>query len=126
MTTPGAMPDQEEPVIRAGRRRYAQSSADLAAAMGISIGTFRNKQPYTVVGFPPPISSQDARVKLWDSQQTTAHLAGRPVPALPEEDSEEDLLDRSEAAALLDITAKTWDDYKTDPRITPHLTKVKG
>jgi hypothetical protein len=113
-------------MIRAGRRQYAQNSDDLAKAMGISIGTFRNKQPYADEDFPPLISSEGARVKLWDSQQTAAHLAGRPVPVLPDEDDDQDLLDRNEAAAELGVTPKTWDDYKTHPQIAPHLTKVKG
>lgn len=113
-------------MIRAGRRKYAQSSEELAAAMGVTIGTFRNKKPYSVEDFPRVISSDGARVKLWDSEQTAAHLAGRPVPELPQEDDEQDLLDRNEAAALLKITPKTWDDYKTHPQIAPHLTKVKG
>lgn len=113
-------------MIRAGRQKYAQNSDDLAKAMGISIGTFRNKQPYTDEDFPPLISSEGARVKLWDSEQTAAHLDGRPVPAIPDEDDDQDLLDRNEAAAELGITPKTWDDYKTHPQIAPHLTKVKG
>ncbi|MEU6381679.1 hypothetical protein [Streptomyces sp. NPDC046909] len=112
-------------MIRAGRRTYAQTSEELAAAMGISIGTFRNKQPYTAEDFPRAISSEGARVRLWDSRQTTAHLAGRPVPELPAEDDEQDLLDRNEAAAVLGITPKTWDTYKKHPQIAPHLTKVK-
>lgn len=113
-------------MIRAGRRKYAQTSDELAQAMGISIGTFRNKQPYSAKDFPPAISAEGARVKLWDSHQTAAHLAGRPVPALPEEDDDQDLLDRNEAAAELGVTPKTWDDYKKHPQISPHLTKVKG
>ncbi|MGX1025537.1 hypothetical protein RKD37_000025 [Streptomyces ambofaciens] len=113
-------------MIRAGRRKYAQTSDELAKAMGISIGTFRNKQPYTAEAFPSLISSEGARVKLWDSQQTAAYLAGRPVPAAPDEDDDQDLLDRNEAAAELGVTPKTWDDYKRHPQIAPHLTKVKG
>lgn len=113
-------------MIRAGRRKYAQNSEELATAMGLKIGTFRNRQPYTAKDFPPLISSDGARVKLWDSEQTAAHLAGDPVPALPPEGDEQDLLDRNEAAAVLAISAKTWDDYKTHPQIAPHLTKVKG
>lgn len=113
-------------MIRAGRRKYAQTSDELAKAMGISIGTFRNKQPYTAEDFPPLISSEGARVKLWDSQQTAAYLAGRPVPDVPEVDDDQDLLDRNEAAAELGVTPKTWDDYKTHPQIASHLTKVKG
>ncbi|WP_395367033.1 hypothetical protein ACHGLA_36460 [Streptomyces sp. YH02] len=113
-------------MIRAGRRRYAQNSDELATAMGISIGTFRNKQPYTAEDFPPLISSEGARSKLWDRAQTAAYLGGRPVPALPKDDDDQDLLDRNEAAALLKVTPKTWDTYKTDIQIASHLTKVKG
>ncbi|MGW1364501.1 DUF6292 family protein [Streptomyces chartreusis] len=114
-------------MIRAGRRKYTQNSEDLAAAMGVTLGTFRNKHPYASQDFPPLISSDGARVKLWDAQQTAAHLAGRPVPALPAEDDDQDLLDRNEAAALLGISPKTWDDnYKKNPDIAPHLTRVKG
>jgi hypothetical protein len=114
-------------MIRAGRRKYAQNSEELAAAMGVTIGTFRNKQPYADEDFPPQISSDGARVKLWDSEQTAAHLAGRPVPELPQEDDEQDLLDRNEAAAELGVSPKTWDkNYKTHPQIAPHLTTVKG
>ncbi|MGW4784979.1 DUF6292 family protein [Streptomyces sp. NPDC004230] len=113
-------------MIRAGRQQYVQSSEELAAAMGLKLGSFRNKKPYAAEGFPPVISSSGARVKLWDSQQTAAYLVGRPVPKLPVEDDDQDLLDRNEAAATLKITAKTWDDYKTHPQIAPHLTHVKG
>ncbi|MEU3891845.1 hypothetical protein [Streptomyces sp. NPDC029041] len=113
-------------MISAGRRKYAQTSDELASAMGISIGTFRNKQPYNAKDFPRAISSEDARVKLWDSQQTAAYLAGRPIPAVPEEDDDQDLLDRNEAAAELGVAPKTWDDYKKHPQIAPHLIKVKG
>ncbi|MGW4994927.1 DUF6292 family protein [Streptomyces mirabilis] len=113
-------------MIRAGRRKYAQSSEELAAAMGVTIGTFRNKQPYADEAFPALISSEGARVKLWDSEQTAAHLAGRLVPELPQEDDEQDLLDRNEAGAELGVSPKTWDAYKTHPQIAPHLTKVKG
>ncbi|MFI1177821.1 hypothetical protein [Streptomyces melanogenes] len=114
-------------MIRAGRRKFVQTSEELAAAMGVTIGTFRNKKPYADADFPPLISSEGARVKLWDSEQTTAYLAGRPVPALQQEDDEQDLLDRNEAAAELHVSPKTWDkNYKTHPQIAPHLTKVKG
>ncbi|MFG3024500.1 DUF6292 family protein [Streptomyces sp. NPDC048254] len=112
-------------MIRAGRRSYAQTSQELAAAMGVTIGTFRNSKPYAGKDFPKLISSDGARVKLWDSEQTAAYLAGLPVPELPKDDDEQDLLDRNEAAAELGISPKTWDDYKTHPQIAPHLIKVK-
>ncbi|WP_369369126.1 hypothetical protein AB5L52_45495 (plasmid) [Streptomyces sp. CG4] len=114
-------------MIRAGRQKYAQNSEELAAAMGVTIGTFRNKKPYAAEDFPPLISSDGARVKLWDSEQTAAHLAGRPVPEPQQEDDEQDLLDRNEASAELGVSPKTWDkNYKTHPQIAPHLITVKG
>ncbi|MFC8663989.1 DUF6292 family protein [Streptomyces sp. NPDC057199] len=113
-------------MIRAGRRKFAQTSDELAAAMGLKIGTFRNKKPYDAEEFPAAISSDKARVRLWDREQTAAFLAGSPVPELPSEDDDQDLLDRNEAAAELRITPKTWDDYKTHPQIAPHLVDVKG
>lgn len=113
-------------MIRAGRRSLVQNSADLAAAIGLKIGSFRNQKPYEQYGFPATISPPEAKSKLWDGEQTTAYLAGAPVPTLPQADDDEDLLERIEAAAALDVTPKTWDSYKKDPRIAPHLVKVKG
>ncbi|WP_327667944.1 MULTISPECIES: hypothetical protein [unclassified Streptomyces] len=114
-------------MIRAGRRHVVQNSADLAEAMGYaSLKTFRNKKPFEAEGFPAPISGPDAKTKLWDGEQTAAHLAGAPVPALPDTDDDEDLLERTEAAAFLNVSPKTWDSYKKDPRIAPHLEKVGG
>lgn len=113
-------------MIRAGRRSFVQNSADLAAAMGLKIGSFRNQKPYEQDGFPATISPPEAKSKLWDGEQTAAYLVGTPVPVLPQADHDEDLLERTEAAAALEVTPKTWDSYKKDPRIAPHLVKVKG
>ncbi|MFK4071870.1 DUF6292 family protein [Streptomyces sp. NPDC029674] len=85
-----------------------------------------NQKPYTAQGFPAAISSPDAKSKLWDAEQTAAYLATEQVPELPTEDDDGDLLERTEAAAFLDVTPKTWDSYKRDQRIAPHLVKVKG
>lgn len=113
-------------VIRAGRAAWVQNSAGLAAAMGLKIGSFRNQRPWEQEGFPAVISPAEARAKLWDGEQTAAFLAGRPVPALPDADSDEDLLERTEAADFLKVSPKTWDAYKKDPRIAPHLMIVAG
>ncbi|MFJ8932039.1 DUF6292 family protein [Streptomyces sp. NPDC102364] len=114
-------------MIRAGRRGFVQNSSDLAAAMGFaSMKTFRNKKPYEAEGFPDPISGPEAKTRLWDGEQTAAYLAGAPVPALPDVDDDEDLLERSEAAAFLNVSPKTWDSYKKAPRIAPHLQKAAG
>ncbi|GAA2345167.1 hypothetical protein OKJ48_40020 [Streptomyces kunmingensis] len=114
-------------MIRAGRLGFVQNSADLAVAMGFtSVKSFRNRKPYEADGFPAPISAPEAKGKLWDGEQTAAFLAGAPVPALSDVDDEEDLLERTEAAAFLDVAPKTWDSYKRDPRIAPHLVTVAG
>ncbi|MGX9230283.1 hypothetical protein ACWV95_36650 [Streptomyces albus] len=94
--------------------------------MGMSMGTFRNKKPYTAQGFPAPISSPQARVLLWDGEQTAAYLAGTPVPDLPPAGGEQDLLDRHEAAAELGVKTRSWDAYKTDPLLASHMVVVCG
>ncbi|MFH8736871.1 DUF6292 family protein [Streptomyces sp. NPDC017964] len=113
-------------MIRAGRAERVQTLADLAAAIGVSEKTVRNTRPYTAEGFPAPVSSPDAQKLLWDSEQTAAHLAGQPVPALPVDESDEDLLDRHEAAAECGVGVTTWNTYKRDPAVADHLRMVGG
>ncbi|MFD9360052.1 hypothetical protein [Streptomyces sp. NPDC060031] len=88
--------------------------------------TFQTVKPYTAEGFPAPIGSKGSRVLLWDRDQIDAHLTGRPLSALPDHDSDGDLLDRREAAALLGVQPRSWDSYKKDPRLTPHAVDVHG
>ncbi|MEU4499229.1 DUF6292 family protein [Streptomyces sp. NPDC023998] len=111
-------------MIRAGRLKYAQTMTDLAAALGMPLGTFRNKKPHTQEGHPAPISSPTSRALLWDSEQTAAFHAGKPVPALPDVDDEKDLLDRHEAAAELGVSPASWNKYKSDPKLTKHVVLV--
>ncbi|MFI5634842.1 DUF6292 family protein [Streptomyces sp. NPDC051664] len=111
-------------MIRAGRLKYAQTMADLAAQLGMPLGTFRNKKPHTQKGHPAPISSPTSRALLWDSEQTAAFHAGKPVPTLPEADADEDLLDRHEAAAELGVSAASWNKYKSDPKLVKHVVLV--
>lgn len=111
-------------MIRAGRLKYAQTMADLAAQLGMPLGTFRNKKPHTQEGHPAPISSPTSRALLWDSEQTKAFHAGQPVPALPEADDDEDLLDRHEAAAELGVSPASWNKYKSDPKLAEHVVLV--
>lgn len=111
-------------MIRAGRLKYAQTMADLAAQLGMPLGTFRNKRPHTQEGHPAAISSPTSRALLWDSEQTAAFHAGKPVPALPQADRDEDLLDRHEAAAELGVSAASWNKYKSDPKLTEHVVLV--
>lgn len=113
-------------MIHPNRRHLVRTRELLARDMGMAMGTLRNKKPYAVAGFPAPISSDGARVLLWDGEQTAAYLAGEPVPRLPDADGQDVLLDRQEAAAELDVTPRTWDGYKTDPRLSPHVVDVHG
>ncbi|WP_372345554.1 hypothetical protein [Streptomyces sp. KL116D] len=94
--------------------------------MGLALGTFRNRKPYAAADFPAPVSPVGAKTMLWDGEQTAAFLAGAPVPALPDSDDDEDLLERIEAAAVLGVAPDTWNHYKRDPRIARHLVSVKG
>ncbi|MFJ2774932.1 hypothetical protein [Streptomyces sp. NPDC087300] len=113
-------------MIRAGRAAFVQNSQDLAAAMGLKVKSFRNRKPYADDGFPATISPAGAGAMLWDAEQTAAFLAGEPVPDLPAEDADDDLLERIEAAAVLGVTPDTWTSYKRDKRIAPHLVTVAG
>ena len=96
-------------MIRAGRTALVRTVADLAASAGVSRGTFLNNKPYRSAGYPAPISSAEARVLLWDGEQIDAYHAGQPIPPIDATDRAEDLLDRNEAAAVLEVDAKSWD-----------------
>ncbi|MEU6896342.1 hypothetical protein ABZ934_32315 [Streptomyces sp. NPDC046557] len=111
-------------MIRAGRTEFVVDRKGLAELMGVKWGTFRTVQPYTAPGFPDAISSAGAQVLLWDRQQVEAHLAHRTMPALPLQDSDDDLLDRQEAAAMAGVQPRSWDGYKKDPRLATHTVKV--
>ncbi|MEU9237149.1 hypothetical protein [Streptomyces subrutilus] len=113
-------------MIRPERTHLVRTRELLAQDMGMPMGTFRNKRPYSSPGFPDPISSVGARVLLWDGEQTAAYLAGKPVPALPAPGGSDDLLDRQEAAAEVGVTPRSWDSYKTDTRIAPHMILICG
>ncbi|MEV8536145.1 DUF6292 family protein [Streptomyces sp. NPDC051211] len=111
-------------MIRAGRLKYVQTMSDLADALGKKLVTVRNQKPYAAEGHPAPISSPTSRALLWDAEQTKAFYAGKPVPALPAEDDDEDLLDRHEAAALLGVSVKSWNKYKSDKDVAAGMVLV--
>ncbi|HBF81797.1 MAG TPA: hypothetical protein DD420_18240 [Streptomyces sp.] len=111
-------------MIRSGRLKYVQTMRDLAAQLGVPFGTFRNKKLHMQEGHPAPISSDSSRALLWDAEQTKAFQAGKPVPALPDTDHDEDLLDRHEAAAELGVAPGSWNKYKSDPRLSEHVVLV--
>jgi hypothetical protein len=112
-------------MIRAGRAHLVRTLAEAAQAEGVPLGTFRNKKLHRRPQYPKPISSEKARVLLYDSEQLDAFLAGKPVPQLPGRDHADDLLDRNEAPALLGLSTRSWESYKADPGLAEHLVLVK-
>lgn len=111
-------------MIRAGRTAIGRE--ELADVLGMKWAAFRRAKPYGEDGFPEPVSSTDARILLWDLEQVEAHRDGRPQPVIPAVDREEDLLDRREAAVLLDVKPRSVDSYKTDPGLADHVVVVGG
>ncbi|GAA2100621.1 hypothetical protein GCM10009801_73280 [Streptomyces albiaxialis] len=95
-------------MIRAGRTTY--TLAQLAQKKGLSKGRFSNLKIHKAREHPAPVSSERARLTLWDAGQIDAHYAGEPVPPLPPE-GPGDLLDRHEVAAVLGVDVGTWDRY---------------
>lgn len=106
-------------MIRAGRQHLVRTLADLAERHG-------GRSAHLAHGFPAPISSPGARTRLYDGEQTDAHFAGRPVPALPDTESDDDLLDRRECAAVRGVSPRSWDVYKSRPEIAERLVVIGG
>ena len=120
-------PSGSSPMILAGRRQYVRTSQDLARDRGTAVGTLRNTQPYHSFNHPEPISSPDARVLLWDGEQTDAYFAGRPIPQLPKPGSDEDLLDRQEAAVEMNMVPRSWDNAaRTNPALVKGSVVIAG
>ncbi|MET8755593.1 hypothetical protein ABZW32_36685 [Streptomyces sp. NPDC004667] len=88
--------------------------------------TFRRLKPHDAQDFPSPVSSEGALVLLWDLEQVEAYRSGRPQPALPAREDDEDLLDRREAALALNVKPRSIDSYKTDSRLADHAVVVAG
>src|SRR5690606_28491209 len=111
-------------MIRAGRRHLVRTLADIAAQQGIAVQTLLSSGRLQTEGFPPPVCT--GRTRLYDGEQIDAYLAGRPVPALPTADDDEDLLERQEAAALSGIPLHAWDRRKKHPSVSEHMVRVGG
>lgn len=115
-------------MIRAGRSHLVLTLAGLAKTEGMSLGTYKNKKLHRRPGFPHPISSREARVLLWDADQVAAYLSGTPVPALPAQDSPDDLLDQHEAPQSLNepVSSRSWEVYRNDDTLTDAMVEVSG
>ncbi|MFK8851129.1 DUF6292 family protein [Streptomyces sp. Ac-502] len=115
-------------MIRAGRRHLVRTLADLAAERGVTRRSYLNRKDYRADDFPAPVSSPDAQTLLYDAEQTDAYYAGDPVPALPEQDDDADLLDKHEASAALSrpVSPRSWDVYKKDAALADHMVRAGG
>jgi hypothetical protein len=116
-------------MIRSGRASHVLTSADLAAREGLSLSRWQTVKAAQAPGRPAPISSPGARTLLWDAEQQDAWAAGESVPPLPEEDLPDDLLDRQEAAALLDppVLPAVWGRYaRQDATLLKARREVAG
>ncbi|KAB2587576.1 DUF6292 family protein [Streptomyces arboris] len=113
-------------MIRAGRQHLVRTLADLAAQRGVGIDRYNRLKPYAAEGFPAPVSSKESRTRLYDGEQVDAYLLGKPVPPLPEEEDDGDLLDRRECAALIGVSPRSWDVYKNDPALTEAKVEAGG
>ncbi|CAM5272257.1 hypothetical protein SAVIM338S_00008 [Streptomyces avidinii] len=111
-------------MIRAGRTAVGRE--ELAGVLGMKWAAFRRAKPYAEGGFPPPVSSEGARILLWDLEQVEAYRDGRPQPSITTDDYEQDLLDRREAAVLLGVKPRSVDSYKTDAGLAEHVVVVGG
>ncbi|MFK4123529.1 hypothetical protein [Streptomyces longwoodensis] len=111
-------------MIRAGRRHLVRTLADIAEQQGVAVQTLLNSGRLRAEGFPAPLNA--GRTRLYDGEQVDAYLAGRPIPALPAEDDDDDLLDRQEAAALREMDPQAWDYRKKDPAVREHMVLVGG
>lgn len=111
-------------MIRAGRT--AVGRRELARVLGLTWSAFDRTKPHTAEGFPALVSSRGALVLLWDLEQIEAYRDGRPRPAIPAGEDDGDLLDRREAAAVLDVKPRSVDSYKTDPCLADHVVVVGG
>ncbi|GAA3015376.1 hypothetical protein GCM10010447_51330 [Streptomyces fulvorobeus] len=100
--------------------------ADLAAQHGVGIDHYTRLKPYKAPGFPAPVSSQGSRTRLYDADQVDAYLLGKPVPPLPADEDDGDLLDRRECAALIGVAPNSWDIYKRDPALAKARVEAGG
>ncbi|MEV5856937.1 DUF6292 family protein [Streptomyces anulatus] len=113
-------------MIRTGRQHLVRTLADLAAQHGVGIDRYTRLKPYEAEGFPAPVSSEGARTRLYDGEQVDAYLLGKPVPPLPADEDDGDLLDRREYAAVIGVAPRSWDTYKHDPALTEARVEVGG
>jgi hypothetical protein len=81
--------------------------------LGVAFNTVRKaERPWQAPGFPSPVNAEIAsvgrggRTPLWDREQVLAYSRGKPVPTLPTEEHDDDLLELPEIARLLNVDTR--------------------
>ncbi|MFF1779981.1 helix-turn-helix transcriptional regulator [Streptomyces virginiae] len=100
--------------------RPAVTEADLAAARGRDVKTWRTRDAATFRAHVPVLNPGE-RLRLYDQAQAEAYHAGRPLPALPAEPHPGDLLSDQEAADVLGISRHTVRAYASTGYLPPGL-----
>ncbi|MEV0928557.1 helix-turn-helix domain-containing protein [Streptomyces spongiicola] len=88
------------------------NESDIAQQAGVPIATWRRRDAPAFRQRVPTLFP-NSRILIYDRTQAQAHLAGRPIPALPTGEHPDDLLNDKEAAALLAVTPGTVRAYAT-------------
>ncbi|MFD8147383.1 DNA-binding protein [Streptomyces sp. NPDC059708] len=86
--------------------RPALTLDDVAVRAGVSPSTWRRQHHAAFTAAVQPLPGS-ARPLLYDAAQTEAHLAGKPIPALPDAPHHGDLLTDAEVAAITGLSAST-------------------
>lgn len=107
-------------MIRRGRSVVDREG--VARLHGLGWHTARARRPWADDGHPQPVNKPAGvpagrSPALWDTTQVRAHAAGRPVPAIPDEDHPDDLLDEREVATLHNLTVRQFQELRAGSRV---------
>ncbi|MFF3466941.1 DNA-binding protein [Streptomyces sp. NPDC002619] len=93
--------------------REVRSEAEVAEAMGVPLHSWRRKVRDGFEEQVTRVNADEGRIRLYDAEQVTAYVGGRPIPPLPTVGVEhpDDLLTDREAGALLWVDASTVRSY---------------
>lgn len=113
-------------MIRHGREVVDQRG--VAALHGLSWHTARRAKPWAHPEHPPPVNLKPGerprreRPTLWDRAQARAFARGQPLPAIPDDDHPDDLLDAVEVADLHGMSLRQFNDARLDNRVELEVT----